>query len=247
MKRKSDTYSGNTKASISFPRFLKYLARWQKREHEGRASDRLSVGRKTVTDTALPSAAVIPSDFDYWIAEAVKLLGEDEPDYAAALDRAQKAIGVATSDIEWAYGENVRGVALLNLGKLDKAISAFIAVAERFTGSVDVTGLGWQARALVNKGVTLGALNLSEEAIAVYDDLLARFGTATESPLREQVAKALVNKGVTLGELDRSEEAIAVYDDLLARFGTATELPLREQVARARIFRDRLQKSLQTV
>ena len=65
------------------------------------------------------------------------------------------------------------------------------------------------ANALLNKGVTLGALGRSEEAIAVYDDLLARFGTATELPLREQVAKALVNKGVTLGALGRSEDAIA--------------------------------------
>jgi hypothetical protein len=46
------------------------------------------------------------------------------------------------------------------------------------------------ARALVNKGVALGALDRSAEAIAVYDDLLARFGTATELPLREWVAKA---------------------------------------------------------
>jgi hypothetical protein len=46
------------------------------------------------------------------------------------------------------------------------------------------------ANALVNKGITLGALDRSAEAIAVYDDLLARFSTATELPLREQVAKA---------------------------------------------------------
>ena len=80
------------------------------------------------------------------------------------------------------------------------------------------------ARALVNKGVRLGALDRSAEEVAVYDDLLARFGTATELPLREAVAEALVNKGITLGALDRSAEEIAVYDDLLARFGTATEL-----------------------
>ena len=88
------------------------------------------------------------------------------------------------------------------------------------------------ANALVNKGVTLGALDRSAEDCRLRRSA-ARFGTATELPLREQVAKALVNKGVRLGALDRSAEAIAVYDDLLARFGTATELPLREQVAKA--------------
>ena len=81
------------------------------------------------------------------------------------------------------------------------------------------------ARALVNKGVTLGQLGRNEEAIAVYDDVVGRFGIATELP---QVARALVNKGFALGQLDHSEEAIAVYDDVVGRFGTATELPLRE-------------------
>ena len=66
------------------------------------------------------------------------------------------------------------------------------------------------ARALFNKGVSLGALDRGEEAIAVYDDLIARFSSATELPLREQVAKALVNKGGRLGALNRNEEEIAV-------------------------------------
>jgi hypothetical protein len=43
--------------------------------------------------------------------------------------------------------------------------------------------------ALVNKGVTLGALGRGEEAIAVYDDVVARFGAAGELPLREIIAE----------------------------------------------------------
>ncbi|MBI5892606.1 MAG: SIR2 family protein, partial [Deltaproteobacteria bacterium] len=57
------------------------------------------------------------------------------------------------------------------------------------------------AKALVNKGVTLGSLNRSEEAIAVYDDVVKRFGNAKEPALLERVAKALFNKGFTLGSL----------------------------------------------
>jgi hypothetical protein len=34
----------------------------------------------------------------------------------------------------------------------------------------------WEARALFNKGGTLGALGRVEDEIAVYDDVLARFG-----------------------------------------------------------------------
>ena len=87
------------------------------------------------------------------------------------------------------------------------------------------------ARALVNKGFTLGTLNRGEEAIAAYDEVLRRFGEAPEPALREPVAWALVNKGVTLGTLNRSEEAIAVNDEVLRRFGEAPEPALREQVA----------------
>ncbi|MGH7801305.1 MAG: SIR2 family protein [Thermodesulfobacteriota bacterium] len=50
------------------------------------------------------------------------------------------------------------------------------------------------ARALFNKGITLGVLNRSEEGIAVYDEVVKRFGEATEPALREQVARALFNK-----------------------------------------------------
>ncbi|TAN62586.1 hypothetical protein EPN18_04470, partial [bacterium] len=43
------------------------------------------------------------------------------------------------------------------------------------------------ARALVNKGVTLGVLNRSEEAIKAYNDVIERFGDAKEPGLKEQV------------------------------------------------------------
>ena len=89
------------------------------------------------------------------------------------------------------------------------------------------------AKALFNKGVTLGALERSEEAIAVYDEVVARFGDAPDPTLREQVARALFNKGVTLGALERSEEALAVYDEVVARFGDDAATGVREQVAKA--------------
>jgi len=46
------------------------------------------------------------------------------------------------------------------------------------------------ARALVNKGVTLGALGRTEEEIAVYDDVVGRFGEASEPGIQEIVAQA---------------------------------------------------------
>ncbi|MFB3897561.1 MAG: tetratricopeptide repeat protein, partial [bacterium] len=87
------------------------------------------------------------------------------------------------------------------------------------------------AKALVNKGVTLGDLKRSEEEIKVYDDLVARFGQAQELAIQEQVAKALFNKGITLGNLKRSEEAIKVADELIARFGHAQEVSIQKLIA----------------
>ena len=115
-------------------------------------------------------------------------------------------------------------------------------------GSTRPTGLPLRelelvAKALFNKGVTLGALGRSQNAIACYDDLLACFGAATGLPLRVLVANTVFNKGVTLSALGRREEAIAAYDDLLSRFAAATELPLRELVANALVNKDSMQGS----
>ena len=208
-----------------------HLASWL-RDHESAATGPLA-GNLAITGRAAGAPPPASPGFDYWIVEADRLLETGTPDHNAALFCATKATNAATSDVEWARATNFAGIAQFHLGKLDESIAVFTSIIERFATSIDADRREWQVKALVNKGVTLGALSRSAEEIAVYDDLLARFGTATELPLREQVANALVNKGVRLGALDRSAEAIAVYDDLLARFGTATELPLREPVAKA--------------
>ena len=115
------------------------------------------------------------------------------------------------------------------------AVAVYDEVLARF-GDAEEPGLREQvARALVNKGVTLGQMGDSAAAVAVYDEVLARFGDAQEPGLREEVARALVNKGVTLGRMGDSAAELAVYEEVLARFGDAQEPGLREEVARARI------------
>ena len=89
------------------------------------------------------------------------------------------------------------------------------------------------AKALRNKGITLGQMGKNEEEIRVYDEVVSRFGDSTDLALREQVAKALKNKGVTFRQMGKNEEEIRVYDDVVARFGDPTDLALREQVANA--------------
>ena len=60
----------------------------------------------------------------------------------------------------------------------------------RFGTATELALRGLVARALVSKGIALGALDRSEEAIAVFDEVLAHFGTATELALRKLVATA---------------------------------------------------------
>lgn len=112
-------------------------------------------------------------------------------------------------------------------------IAAYDELIERFAASAALEDLTYVAKALVNKGITLGQLDKSEEAIACYDDVAERFGKRTESSFLEPVASALLSKGVTLGQSGKSEEEIACYDDVVKRFGERPEPTLQEQVAKA--------------
>ncbi|HHT9115414.1 MAG TPA: hypothetical protein ACFYEL_02985, partial [Candidatus Wunengus californicus] len=71
------------------------------------------------------------------------------------------------------------------------------------------------AKALVNKGITLGSLNQSKDEIAVYDEVVRRFGEATEPALREEVAKALVNKGILLLRQEKKAQACQCFSETM--------------------------------
>jgi tetratricopeptide (TPR) repeat protein len=75
------------------------------------------------------------------------------------------------------------------------------------------------AKALYNKGDTLGELGRFVERIAVYDEIDKRFGKDDTPGVREWVAKALFSKGHLLKLLGKLVEAIAVYDEAVRRFG----------------------------
>ena len=89
------------------------------------------------------------------------------------------------------------------------------------------------ARALVNKGSMLGALNRPQEAIAACDEVVGRFGQSDTPAMLESVARALVNKGAALGALNRPQDAIAAYDEVVRRFGQSDTPAMLESVARA--------------
>ena len=118
------------------------------------------------------------------------------------------------------------------MGRGQEAIDGYEEVLSRFGDAKEVSLREQVAKALVNKGITLGQLGRGQEAIDCYAEVLSRFGDAKEVSLREQVAKALVYKGFRLGQLGRGQEAIDCYAEVLSRFGDAKEVSLREQVAK---------------
>ncbi|MDR2112324.1 MAG: tetratricopeptide repeat protein [Candidatus Accumulibacter sp.] len=93
------------------------------------------------------------------------------------------------------------------------------------------------ARALFNKGVTLGRQGKPDAEIAVYDEIDRRFGQDASAGMREQVARALGNKGCTLGQQGQPDAAIAVYDEVDRRFGQDDSPGVRERVARALLYK----------
>lgn len=123
----------------------------------------------------------------------------------------------------------------LALGKSDlsEELDIYEALIQRFSNSTETVLQEQVAKALVNKGITLGQLTRAEEEICVYDEVMHRFGNSTETVLQAQMSKALVNKGFTLGQLNRPEEEIQAYDEVVQRFGNNTETVLQERVAKA--------------
>ncbi|HEY0264759.1 MAG TPA: tetratricopeptide repeat protein [Granulicella sp.] len=89
------------------------------------------------------------------------------------------------------------------------------------------------ARAFVNKGITLAALNRGESAIAAFDQMLQRHSASKDLAILEQVGKALFNKGAYLGRLGRNEEAIKAYQETEQLLSGHTDVALSSLVARA--------------
>ncbi|HXJ93627.1 MAG TPA: tetratricopeptide repeat protein [Terriglobia bacterium] len=128
-----------------------------------------------------------------------------------------------------AAGESLSDDSPEELSAYDLTVKA----SDLLTGQPEMVPAERVARALLNKGVTLGTLGRGEEAIAAYNEVVHRFAECREAAFREQVARALVSKGATLKTLGRSEEAIAAYEEVGRRFSESRVPALREQVAKA--------------
>lgn len=213
-----------------------HLARWL-REHGVAGNREVAVPERVSDPPALKSGGL---SFDYWIAEAKRLLDEEPSDAASAAFCARNARASAHSKGDWAKATNMLGKALSDPAD---GYRLFDEMIETFRHPSSPEERRWLARAMVNKGVALGRLNRSQEEIAAYDDVIARFGN--DKALNEETADALFNKGAALHDLSKHREAIGVYDDLIARFGSSTEEALRDAVAEAFVSKGAALRSLQ--
>lgn len=161
--------------------------------------------------------------------------GRWHPDHCdAVIEAYELKLQNETSDLRTAADELwSAALELGESGSSTEAIAAYDKVVAH-VGESDAADLQLQvARALVNKGVTLGRLMRSEDEIAVYDEVVARFGASSSIYLQEPVTRALVYKGHTLRRLGRAENAIAVYDEVVARVGESDIADVHELVAMA--------------
>jgi tetratricopeptide (TPR) repeat protein len=112
-----------------------------------------------------------------------------------------------------------------------EALAAYDQLVDRFSKDPAPALRKKVARALLNKGATLGQLGRSAEAVAAYDQVVDRF--AEDPALAHEAATALAHGGATLMRMESSAEADARYDALVDRFSLSQAPPVRQVVAQA--------------
>ena len=127
----------------------------------------------------------------------------------------------------------MRGFERWQQGRSEDALDAYDQVVRQF-GASEVPELRMAvATALVNKGISLGALRRLKEALAACDEVLHRFGESEVPEFQAFVANALVNKSAALFESNRLKEALATCDEVQHRFAESEAPELVEQVGNA--------------
>ncbi|MBP2157723.1 MULTISPECIES: DUF4062 domain-containing protein [Asticcacaulis] len=206
-----------------------HLAKWLEM-HDAKGN---SSALADVPPSDLPRLSQADPGFAFWMSEAKKLLPPDGNAAEAALIFASRAVAVAKTKLEWAEAEHLHGRALCETGALTEGMAAFTGIVERFSDSNEPEEQIWRAKALGNKGITLGRLARSEEELNAYNEVIVRYGASSDPTLREQVCKVLFNKACMYGQAKNSNEAVSVFDDLIANFGSSSEANLQSIVAKS--------------
>ena len=112
-------------------------------------------------------------------------------------------------------------------------VAAYEDVIRCFGKSEIPAVLEWVAKALVNKGAALSALDRPQDALEACDEVVRRFGKSDIPTLRESVASALVNRATPLAALNRPQDALETCDEVVRRFGQGDTATLMPSVATA--------------
>ena len=177
---------------------------------------------------------IIPADF---VAVAGRNatpaeVGQTTAETAMEIDRAEPSQGGTGESAETAARALFTNALNVRNGA-ENAVAAYDEVLRRFGESEIPAVLGWVAKALVNKGVVLGALNRPQAALEACDEVVRRFGESDIPTLRESVASALLNRAKPLDALSRPHDVLETCDEVVRRFGESDILTLRESVASA--------------
>ena len=184
-----------------------------------RDTDGLDAEMRSLQRITLTSLMKVPS-----LAEHREVLAEVDP--------AEPPLGGTDESAARVARELFKNALSVGIGSED-AVAAYEDVILRFGESEIPAVLEWVAKALVNKGAALGALNRPPDALEVCDEVVRRFGESDMPALLESVATALVNKGIGLDALNRPQDALESYDEVICRFGESEAPALLEQVATA--------------
>ena len=128
-------------------------------------------------------------------------------------------------------------LSLMNAEQHERLLETVDEMLWRY-GEVDSTEVQTQcAKALGNKGVTLGLMNDPQGEVAAYDELLRRFGEVESVEVQTQCATALLTKGMTLEQMNDLQGAVAAYDELLWRYGEVDSADVQARCVKALVYK----------
>lgn len=222
------------------PGELKDISARMVREADGLAAELQSLHRIALERMLeLPSLAehrdelqgVMPAGF-------VAVSGRDTASVEVAQTTAEMPAEVDPTESQRDTGESAAKVArelFMNARQLRKGVEDTVAAYEEvircFGESESVGVLEWVAKALVNKGATLGTLHRPQEALDACDEVVRRFGESDIPTLRESVASALLNRAKPLDALNRLHDVLETCDEVVRRFGKSDMPALLESVS----------------
>jgi len=107
---------------------------------------------------------------------------------------------------------------LLEQESLEKAVTKYEEVIQRFARSSSPGSRQFAARALLNKGSILGKLGNDKEAIFTFERTERNFGNEKTPAIREVLASALVSKAETFYKQGDIEKTLDTYAQLERQF-----------------------------